>query len=147
MESISDQKYDVFTRCILVSLFVGISAVYINLFVDMGFRYFTRYNLSSIINVSSIIMGCVILLLICGILYYGFRVWFKSSANIAFTIAMIAITGFASWKISGVVRSPIHAETVEFHELMISILSVNGLLAAFFIPLFYSKEKYLKQVI
>ncbi|PZP51134.1 MAG: hypothetical protein DI598_03935 [Pseudopedobacter saltans] len=147
MENEFDKKYDMFTRCVLVSLFVGISAVYINLFVDMGFRYFTHYNLSSIINVSSIIMGCVILLMILGVLYYGFRVWFKKLANPLFSIAMIALTAFCAWKVTGVVRSPIYRETVQFRELLIGILSINGVLAAIFIPMLYSKDKLISQII
>lgn len=147
MENEFDKKYDMFTRCILVSLFVGISAVYINLFVDMGFRYITKYNPSSIINVSTIIMGCVILLMIYGVLYYGFRVWFKGVANPVFSLAMIVLTAFFAWKTLGIVRSPIHKETIEFRELLIGIMSINGILAAIFIPMLYSKEKLIRQII
>ncbi|WP_447640222.1 MULTISPECIES: hypothetical protein [Chitinophagaceae] len=147
METEMDNKFDVFTRCVLVGLLVGITAVYANLLFDLLFRYVTKFNLSAIINVSSIIMGCVILLMICGILYYGFRVWFKQGANVAFTVVMLALTAFCIWKVSGIVRSPIQKETIEFRELLIGILCVNGILGAIFIPMFYSKEKLVSNII
>lgn len=143
----NDEKFDVFTRCLLVGLFVGITAVYVNLLFDLGFRHLTHFRLSAIINVSSIIMGCAILLTICGVLYYGFRVWFKQSANTLFTVAMLLITAFAIWKVTGIVRSPIHVETVEFRELLIGILCVNGILGAVLFPMFYSREKLVSQII
>ena len=143
----NDDKFDVFTRCILVGLFVGIAAVYVNLLFDLGFRYTTHFRLSAIINVSSIIMGCAILLTVCGVLYYGFRVWFKQSANTLFTVVMLLITAFAIWKASGVERSSIPAETTQFRELLIGILCVNGILGAILIPMFYSKDKLVSQII
>lgn len=147
MEPVYDQKFDMFTKCILTSLFVGIAVVYTNLLFDMLFRYTTKFNLSAIINVSSIIMGCVILVVICGVLYYGFRVWFKDAANPAFTAAMVVITAICVWKILGIVRSPIHKETIEFRELLIGIMSITGLLAGILIPLFYSNDKLVRQII
>lgn len=142
-----DVNYDTFTKCMLTSLFVGITAVYINLAFDMLFRYFTRYNLSAIINVSSIIMGCVILLLICGVFFYGFKRLFKGSASAIFGIVFIAITAFAVYKVSGVVRSPIYKETVQFREELSGILAINGILAAIFIPFLYTKDKLISKVL
>lgn len=147
MNSEFDKNYDVFTKCVLVGLFCGISAVYINLAFDMIFRYETRLNLSAIINVSSIIMGCVLLLVFCGVFYYGFKRLFKGAGEILYSVVFIALTVFCVYKISGLVVSDNVLENIHWKEEASVLMIVNGTLAAIFIPFFYKKDNLISKVI
>ena len=131
-----------FSKSVLTGLFGGLMATLICLLYGFIFRFNTGFNLSSIINVPSIIIVCHILLVVCGVLYYAFRQVLKSAAPVIFAVLFALVTAFCIWKTQSIQRSPIHLLTVQFRELLTGMVVIIGIIASFGIPFFFSSKKF-----
>ena len=136
-----------FSKALLTGLFAGLMSTLICLVYGFFYRLDTGFTLSEIINVPSIIISCHLLLIVCGLVFYAFKKYFKSNGSILFSVVFAAITAFCIWKADGVERSPIHQVTIQFRGLLIGMVAIMGIMASFGIPFFFSNKKIAEQVI
>jgi hypothetical protein len=132
-----------FGRAMLTGLFIGIIDTLICLAYNIGFRSFTGYTPSALINVSSLIFAVNLLLLVVGILY-GLWVALFGNKDWLFTILFIGLTLLAAWRTELGHRFADAAVNAEFKGLLLGIVLVLGISAAVLPYLAQSKffEKY-----
>lgn len=140
-----DFRKNVFTRAMLTGLFVGIIATLACLFYDVIFRESTRFSLGPIINVSTLIFTVNLVFLIIGVLYYAFLKAFKG--DLVFIIVFALLTIFFIWRALNVHRSPDQELNTEFKELLIGVIAIMGIGAAFLIPFLFHSKKFEEHVL
>src|ERR1700761_3410516 len=86
-----------FTHAMLTGLFIGIIDTLICLAYNIGYRDYTGYEPSTLVNVSSLIFAVNLLLLINGMIYFVFDRVFGRRDYI-FVVLAVVFTGFLSWK-------------------------------------------------
>jgi hypothetical protein len=86
-----------FSKAMLTGLFIGIVDTLICLAYNIGYRDVTGYIPSAIINVSSLIFGVNLLLLVIGMLYFVFFKIF-GRRDYVFILTILALTAFFVWK-------------------------------------------------
>src|ERR1700761_2719136 len=92
----NDQE-NTFTNMMLTGLFIGIIDTLICLAYNIGYRDFTGYAPSALVNVSSIIFAVNLLLLLTGMIYFLFTQVFHSKDYI-YVLAALLFTGFLAWQ-------------------------------------------------
>src|SRR5205823_6358799 len=115
-----------FYRATLSAVFAGIVATVLCLGYDIFYRNETGFERSDFINVSSIIFIVNIIFVIVGVLYSQI-VGRSKRADLIFVVAFLLLILFTIWKVTGVQRSPVHQETVQFRGLLIGILVILAL--------------------
>src|ERR1700743_690193 len=88
---------NMFTNSMMTGLFIGIIDTLICLAYNIGYRDFTGYTPSMLVNVSSLIFAVNLLLLLTGMIYFLFREVFGSKDYIYVVLATL-LTGFLAWK-------------------------------------------------
>src|ERR1043165_7478791 len=78
-------------RSILASAFSGVVITLINLFYNAGYREIEGFSRALLVNVSTIIFGTMLLLMVMGILFYLLAKYINRG-NLVFIILVIAIT-------------------------------------------------------
>ena len=124
-------------RPLMAGVFVGIIATVFNIFYDVMYRQSTGFELSTIINVSTLIFGTLLLTLFAGSIYAVLAQFFKKPALvyiIIFGLLAILCLRFALH----VYRSDNPLENHEFHQLFAAIVIITGL-ATLCIPLLVKK--------
>jgi len=135
-----------FTRAMLTGLFVGIIATLVCLFYDVIFRESTRFSLGPIINVSTIIFMVNLIFLVIGILYYAFLKAFKKG-DLIFIIVFALLTLYFVWKGINVHRSDDQVLNSQFRELLLGMIIIMGVGAAFAIPYLFHSKKFEEHVL
>lgn len=124
-------------RPLMAGLFVGILATVFNIFYDVVYRESTGFELSTIINVSTLIFGTLLLLLIAGTIYAVLQRITKQATIIylvLFALLIILCLRFALH----VYRTDDPVENSEFHQLFSAIVIITGL-ASLCVPLLAKK--------
>ncbi|WP_431210585.1 hypothetical protein ACQ86N_32050 [Puia sp. P3] len=136
----NEQEHSVFFRTMMTGLFVGIIDTVICLAYNIFYRDFTGYVPSEFINVSSLIFGINLVLLIIGMIYYLFKRVARGGDAI-FGVVFLAVTLFLAWKTEMIQRfADVHVNH-EFRGLLLGIVLICGVSAAC-LPLFYNSRKF-----
>jgi len=124
-------------RPVMAGLFVGIIATVFNVFYDVMYRESTGFELSTIINVSTLIFGTLLLTVFAGSIYAILAQFIKRPALvyiIIFGLLAILCLRFALH----VYRTDNPLQNQEFHQLFAAIVIITGL-ATLCIPLLVKK--------
>ena len=134
-----DYEQTEFSKAVLSGLFAGIIATCASLLFNMIFRSITQFNPSAIINVSSIIIGSVLILTIAGLLFYFFQHYIKGG-SILFRIFFLLLTAIAVYFSMQVQRSTDATVSKQFEELLSGIVLISGSFIIFYIPYLFNHE-------
>jgi len=134
-----------FYKALLSAVFAGIAVTVLCLGYDIAYRDETGFSLSDFINVSSLIFIVNIIFLVIGIVY-SFLVKAFRKADLVFEIIFLLLILLAICATLGVQRSPIHAETVQFRELLIGILVILAI-GVGAIPILFHNKKFEETVL
>ncbi|MBS1662211.1 MAG: hypothetical protein JST68_14295 [Bacteroidetes bacterium] len=122
-----DTQDSMLTRSMLTGLFIGIIDTLICLAYNIGYRdFFTGYLPSTLINVSSLIFGVNLLLLIVGIVYFLFTKVFGKRDYI-FSAAFLLLIAFCIRQIMMGHRFSDRTENLEFRGLLLGVVLVLGI--------------------
>ena len=130
-----------FTNSMMTGLFIGIIDTLICLAYNIGYRNFTGYTPSTLVNVSSLIFAVNLLLLLTGMVYFLFRKVFGSKDYI-YVVLAILFTGFLAWKTSTGQRFDDAKVNAESKGLLLGIVLILGA-SAIWLPFFY-RSKFFK---
>jgi hypothetical protein len=129
----------------MTGLFMGIISTLLCLVYNIIFRSNTGFELSDIINVSSLIFCINLLFPIIGIIYYGLIQAFKK-ADFIFILLFILFTLFFVWRTELVQRTNDRVLNVEFKNLLLGIVLILGI-NAIFIPILFRSKKFRDEVL
>ena len=133
------------TKATLTGVFVGFVATLLCMTYNVFFRGSTGFSPSYIINVSSMIFFINTLFLLLGVVYYGFlRVKKGETLYIALFVLLTAVLAFLA---DHVHRSDIPLVNTEFHQLLVPIVLILGISAAFGIPYLFHNRKFEENVL
>ena len=135
-----------FPKALLTGLFVGIIATVVCMVFNIFYRENTHFDLSDIINISSLIFFVNLVFLVIGAVYYGFMRTGKKG-ELAFIIVFVLLTLFFGWEASGVHRSDDPLLNMEFHHLLLAMVVIMGALASFGIPFLYHNRSFEEHVV
>ena len=140
-----EKDQSVFFKAMMTGLFVGIIDTLICLAYNIGYRNYTGYIPSALINVSSLIFCVCLLLTIVGIVYYVFLKAFKKSDPVYF-IVILLLTAWLTWQSADVHRFDDVKENNGFRGLLTGIVLILGISSAS-LPLLYRNRKFMDSVI
>lgn len=134
-----------FTDAIMTGLFIGIVDTLICLAYNIGYRDFTGYAPSMLVNVSSLIFAVNLLLLLTGMIYFLFRRVFGSRDYI-YVVLCILFTVFLSWQTETGHRFADPVVNAQSKGLLLGIVLILGV-SAILLPFFYRSRFFEKYVI
>jgi hypothetical protein len=132
------QQTDI-SRSILAGLFAGLVATVANLIFIFIYRRITAVYTFNLMDVFTTIFGTVILLLVCGILFYFFVHYLKKGVNI-YRIIVFLVTAILVYAALQFHRSPDYTITTQFRILFMGTQVIIGGLAAFLIPYLFRHD-------
>lgn len=133
----NDNLHTPFTKSVMAGLFMGIVAAVACMVYNSIYRQATYFELSSIINVASIIFVIPLALLVAGFVYYAVSK-FKRGGFLFVAIALL-VTGVCLLLDSYIQRSSDAHLNVEFRQLLLGIILISGI-SSFFIPYLATHE-------
>jgi hypothetical protein len=136
-----DYKQTALSKSISSGLAAGYIAALICLTYDFIFRDISQFQLCSIINVSSIIFGSVLIPVIAGIIFFIMNKFIKGG-NFIYMIAFTAITLLSIYGALNVQRSPDAHLTAQFRILLTGIIITIGVLSSYLIPYMFKKVSF-----
>jgi hypothetical protein len=139
-----DQE-NAFTNAMLTGLFIGIIDTLICLAYNIGYRSFTGYTPSTLVNVSSLIFAVNLLLLLTGMIYFVFRKLFGRKDYI-YVLLAILFTGFLAWQTEIGHRFADATVNAESKGLLLGIVLILGA-SAISLPFFYRSKFFGKYVL
>jgi hypothetical protein len=124
---------------VMAGLFAGIVATTLNIIFDVIYRDATRFPLSEIINVATIIFITLLLLTTAGAI---FAIMDKLIRNVSiiYIILFMALTVLCVVLAMHTHRSPDPLLTEQFRKLLMGIVIITGACASFIIPYLSKKE-------
>ena len=134
-----------FSKALLAGVFIGFFDTLICLAYNIGYRGFTGYEPSMLINVSSLIFGVNLIFLLFGLTYSVFLRYFERR-DIAFDIVIAVAAIFLAWRTEMGHRFTDHIVNNEFKGLLLGIVIIIAL-GALSIPLLYRSRLLHKFVI
>jgi hypothetical protein len=134
------------SKAILTGLFTGIIATIICMIYNIAYRQHTSFELSDLINVSSLIFVVNLIFILIGVIYYGF-LRISRKGDLAFIVVFVLLTALLAWGASGVHRSDNPVLNTEFHHLLLAIVVIIGIFASFGIPFLYHNKKFQSNVL
>ena len=134
-----DYQQSDLSRSILSWLFAGIVATVANLVFGFVYRGVTGTTNFNILDVSTTIFGSIILLIICGVLFYFFVHYLKKGVNY-YRIIVFLITAVIVYLALQYHREAGYRITPEFRTLFIGTQVIIGGLAAFLIPYLFRHD-------
>ena len=137
---VNEHEHPMFFRTMMTGLFVGIIDTVICLAYNIFYRDVTGFVPSALINVSSLIFGVNLVLLIIGMVYYLFKK-VSRSGDVVFGGVFVALTVFLAWKTELIRRFPDVQQDHEFRGLLLGIVLICGISAAC-LPLLYNSRKF-----
>ena len=139
-----DYSYDFpkskFYQAMMTGLFVGFISTLICLVYNIIFRSSTKFDLSDIINVSSLIFIINLIFPLIGIIYYGLMNAFKKADTI-FIIIFLVLTLFFVWRTELVHRTDNALLNTEFRNLLLGIVLILGV-SALSVPFLFHNKKF-----
>jgi hypothetical protein len=127
------------SRSILSGLFAGIVATVANLVFGFAYRGITGVTNFNILDVSTTIFGSIILLMVCGVLFYFFVHYLKKGVNYYRVIVFVATAAIVYVSLQ-YHREAGYRITSEFRILFIGTQLIIGGLAAFLIPYLFRHD-------
>jgi hypothetical protein len=134
------------SQALLTGLFAGIMATIVCMIFNVIYRDDTQFQLSDIINVSSLIFVVNIIFLLIGVAYYGF-LKMSRRGDLVFIIVFALLTILLAWRSMYVHRSSDPVLNREFHYLLAGVVIIMGLFAAFGIPFLYHNKRFRNEVV
>ncbi|HVS97856.1 MAG TPA: hypothetical protein VHE54_15280 [Puia sp.] len=138
-------NYHAFHRAMMTGLFIGIIDTLICLAYNIGFRNYTGYIPSALINVSSLIFMVNLTMTVVGILFYVFHRNLKQGDTVFF-VFFLALTAFLAWKITGIHRFDDSHDNSSFKGLLGGIVVIMGLSGAC-LPFLFRSRKFVDAII
>jgi hypothetical protein len=134
------------SNAILTALFLGILATLLCFVYYISYKEITGFPLSDLINVSSLIFIINILFLALGSMYYLF-LWMSKKAEVIYILITVILTAAAVWAASGAHRVNDVIVNREFHQLLVGIIMIIGVIASAGIPILYHNKKFNEEVL
>lgn len=134
------EKFPV-SKSLLTGLFAGMFATIACLIYNLVYRDETSFQLSDIINVSSLIFVVNFVFLFFGIIYYYIRRTFKKG-DVIFIFLFVLLTILGIWQAQHIHRSPDVLQNNEFKDLLDGIIIIMGISSAFLIPVLFHSKKF-----
>ena len=122
----TEDQENIFTRAMMTGLFIGVVDTLICLAYNIGYRDMTGYTPSELINVSSLIFGVNLLLLIIGMLYFVFIRLF-GKRDFVFIAVFLLLTAFFVWKADTGHRFADYLVNKEWRGLIVGVVAILGL--------------------
>ena len=142
-----NQRYPVtITKTLLTALFAGMIATVLCMIYNIVYRDETRFPLSDLINVSSLIFVVNIFFLLIGVVYYGL-VKAMRKGELVFIALFVLLTVVLAWRALYVHRSDDPVLNQEFHNLLLGVVVIMGVFASLGIPLLYHSKKFQEGVL
>ena len=135
---------NVFTNAMLTGLFIGIIDTLICLAYNIGYRNFTGYAPSALVNVSSLIFAVNLLLLFTGMIYFVFTRIF-GSRDYVYVVLSILFTAFLVWQTEIGHRFADATVNAQSKGLLLGIVLILGA-SAICLPFFYRSKFFAKHV-
>ena len=129
----------------MTGLFIGIIDTLICLAYNIGFRNYTGYIPSALINVSSLIFMVNLTMTVVGIVFYVFHRNLRQGDGV-FLIFFLALTAFLAWRIAGIHRFDDGKDNSNFKELLGGITVILGVSGAC-LPLLFKSRKFVDAII
>ena len=135
-----EHEHSMLYRTMMTGLFVGIIDTVICLAYNIFYRGITGFIPSALINVSSLIFGVNLVLLIVGVIYYFFK---KNlgRGDILFSVVFLLVTIFLAVKTELITRFSDFKLDHAFRGLLLGIVLICGISAAG-LPLLYRNRKF-----
>jgi hypothetical protein len=133
------------TKAILTAVFAGLVTTLHCIAYDTFYRGTTGFSPSYFINISTIIFFITPLFMIIGIIYYGFLRVKKGEGVYIVLIALI--TAVLAVMAGHIHRSEISLVNKEFHQLLVPIVIIMGLVASLGIPFLFHNKKFEEHVL
>ena len=134
-----------FTNAMMSGLFIGIIDTLICLAYNIGYRNFTGYAPSTLINVSSLIFGVNLLLLLTGMVYFVFTKVFGKRDYVYVAITFLLIV-FLAWRTEIGHRFTDTTVNSESKGLLLGIVVIMGA-SAIALPFLYRSRFFAKYVL
>jgi len=141
----TNEHENIFTKAIMTGLFIGVIDTLICLAYNIGYRNFSGYTPSALINVSSLIFGVYLLLLVTGMLYFVFIRLFGKK-DFVFIAVFAALTIFLIWKADTGHRFADLVVNKEWKGLILGVIAILGFSASA-LPLFFHSRFFEKYVL
>ncbi len=141
----NNERYSIFFKAMMTGLFVGIIDTLICLAYNIGYRNYTGYLPSSLINVSSLIFVVNLLLLVIGIVYFFFLRMFKLG-DVFFEVVAITVTVWLIYKTAGLQRFDDPKLDSGFRGLLGGIVVILGASTAC-IPFLFRSRRFVDAMI
>jgi hypothetical protein len=127
------------SRSILSGLFAGIVATVANLVFSFIYRSIAGITTFNILDVSTTIFGSIILLIVCGILFYFFVHYLQKGVNY-YRVIVFLVTAVIVYAALQYHREAGYTITSDFRVLFIGTQLIIGGLAAFLIPYLFRHD-------
>lgn len=134
-----DYEQTEFSKSLLAGVFAGITATVLSLVFNAFFRRIIGFNLSDIINVSTLIFVLILIVTTAGIIFYFFHHYIKKGTFV-FQIAAVIITLLLIASTMQIQRSANPGLSIEFRELLWGIISITGVCTVFIIPFLFKHD-------
>lgn len=135
-----------FSKALLSGVFAGIVATVVCLAYNIIYRDSTGFKPADFINVSSLIFAVNLVFLIVGAIYFLFISSFKKG-ELIFIAAFVLLTLFLVWKAEGIHRWTNQHLSSEFRGLLLGIIIISGISAAFLVPYLFHNKKFEEHVL
>lgn len=140
-----ENKDSMMFRSTLTGLFCGIIATLLSLVFDMVFRSITKFPLSGLINVSSIIIACTVFLLLFGGAFNLLQ--YLKGGKVIFSVLFLVLTCVSIWSIMGLHLDDNPIMNVQYRYLLSGIVLIMGICTFFLIPFLYTNKWVAEHVI
>lgn len=125
---------------LMAGLLAGIIATLLNIFYEVVYRDVTGFSLSEIINVSTIIFGTVLTLLIAGAIFAVIDTYTRHVQLIYILLFVILTLLCVRWALH-VHRTNDPSLNAAFRGLLSGIVIISGGLASFLVPFLVMHKK------
>ncbi|RYY81644.1 MAG: hypothetical protein EOO15_24155 [Chitinophagaceae bacterium] len=133
-------------RALMTGLFVGLFATVVCLLFNLVYRRSTGFGPTDIINIATLTFGINLAFPLIGLLFDGFRKWFKGGER-AFTILLTLLFAIFIWRALGTQLTDNALLNREFRTLLIGVLLILGASAAFLLPFLYHNRQFEDHVV
>ena len=135
-----------FSKATLTGVFVGFFTTLVLLLYNVIYRDSTGFTPQDFINVSSLIFAVNLLFFVIGMIYSVFVQSFKKG-DLIFTVVFVLLTLFCIWQTEVGHRFADTHLNSEFKGLMLGVLIISGVAAAFVVPYLYHNDKFAENVL
>ena len=141
-----DSPKSPFYRALMTGLFVGLIDTLICIVYNLIYRDRTGFPLTDIVNVSFLIFFINLIFPVIGMIYNGFLKYFKKG-DLVYAIVFILLTVFFAWRSEEVHRTNEQLLNHQFRGLLLGIVLILGVSAAFLVPYLFHNKKFEEHVV